>query len=54
MEISQGGNRPFIIRRNQNRTLIPVESEVFDERIESFVRFVQGANAFIAVKSFFS
>jgi len=49
MEITQGGtHRPFIIRRNQNRTLIPIESEVFDEKVESYVRFVQGANAFIS------
>ena len=49
MEISGPNNRPFIIRRNQNRTLLPPESPNFDEKVENYVRFVQGANAFIAV-----
>ena len=46
-------NKPFIIRKNLNKTLIPIESTLFDERIEGFVRFVQGANAFITVIDFF-
>lgn len=49
MEIQGPYNRPFIIRRNQNRTLLPPESPNFDDRVENYVRFVQGTNAFIAV-----
>jgi hypothetical protein len=42
-------NQPFIIRRNQNRFLIPPESKSFDEKIEGHVKFVQAANLFVAV-----
>ena len=52
MEIESGYNRPFVIRRNQNRTLVPIESSVFDEKVENYVSFVQGANAFIVVTHF--
>jgi hypothetical protein len=49
MEIDKP-NRPFVIRRNQHRTLLPPDSAVFDERVEGYVRFVQAANAFVIVQ----
>lgn len=52
MEITSEKNKPFIIRRNIHKTLLPPESPIFDEGVESNVRFVQGANAFIVVIDF--
>ncbi len=51
MENPGAKNQPFIIRRHQNRTLIPQDSPVFDEGVETNVRFVQGANAFVVVRN---
>jgi hypothetical protein len=51
MESQGARNQPFIIRRNVNKTLIPVDSPVFDEGVESNVRFVQGTNAFVVVNT---
>jgi hypothetical protein len=48
-ESSADKPKPFVVRRNVNRTLIPIDSQAFDEKIEEMVRFVQGENAFIIV-----
>lgn len=42
-------NKPFIIRRNQGATLIPEDSRLFNANVEGKVRFVQRANAFVAI-----
>lgn len=42
-------NKPFIIRRNFNESLIPKDSELYNETLETYVRFVQGVNMFIMV-----
>lgn len=49
MEIKKE-NRPFILSKSNKPTLLPSDYRNFDERIESFIRYVQGANTFVAVK----
>ena len=43
--------KPFLLKRviTPKPTLLSPESANFNERVESYVRFVQGANAFVAV-----
>ena len=41
---------PLITQEKALGTLLPPESPFFDETVENYVRFVQGANAFITVK----
>jgi hypothetical protein len=44
----------YVQSRQTSPTLIIPKAEKFDESAENYIRFVQGANAFIAVKhSFF-
>ena len=49
MEIKKE-NKPFILSKLPKPTLLPSDYQNFDERIESFIRYVQGANTFVAVK----
>lgn len=44
--------KPFFLKRTNKQTLLPQDYKNFDETIESRVRFVQGANIFVAVKFF--
>lgn len=45
-------NKPFILSKSPKPTLLPSNYSKFDERVESFIRFVQGANTFVAVFNF--
>lgn len=49
MEYQKKENKPFILSKSTKPTLLPPEYQNFDERIESFIRYVQGANTFVAV-----
>lgn len=51
MEIKRE-NKPFILSKSNKPTLLPSDYRNFDERIESFIRYVQGANTFVAVLHF--
>lgn len=46
---SKRENRPFILSKTPKPTLLPSNYHDFNERVESFIRFVQGANTFVAV-----
>jgi hypothetical protein len=51
MEQKGNQSKPFLLKRvvTPKPTLLSPESATFNERVESYVRFVQGANAFVAV-----
>ncbi len=50
MEYQKRENKPFILSKSNKPTLLPSDYQNFDESIESFIRYVQGANTFVAVK----
>lgn len=50
MEILSAQRYPsFTSDKSQPKTLLPTESPIYDEASENYVRFVQAANAFVAV-----
>lgn len=47
--LNTSNNKPFIITRNHNRTLLPHDYLKYDERAESYARFLQGIHSFLFV-----
>jgi hypothetical protein len=42
-------NKPFILTKSNKTTLLPRDYQNFNESVESYIRFVQGANTFVTV-----
>lgn len=40
------------LRKSHSKTLLPPDSPLFNECLENYVRYVQGANAFIIVEPY--
>ena len=42
-------NTPFIIKKKPFKTLLPADSEVYDEAQETRIQILQAANGYLAV-----